>query len=68
MLPGGTSQTQSYQFGRNILLAKDSQNKRLKTLTMIFWKVHPPSCFIPHNTNLRRLEIFFLHSKADENY
>ena len=27
MLPGGTSQTQSYQFGRNILLAKDSQNK-----------------------------------------
>ena len=24
MLPGGTSQTQSYQFGRNILLAKDS--------------------------------------------
>ena len=27
MLPGGTSQTQSYQFGRNILLAKDSQSK-----------------------------------------
>ena len=27
MLPGGTSQKQSYQFGRNILLAKDSQNK-----------------------------------------
>ena len=27
MLPGGTSQTQSYQFGRNILLVKDSPNK-----------------------------------------
>ena len=27
MLPGGTSQTQSYQFGRNILLAKDCQSK-----------------------------------------
>ena len=35
---------------------------------MIFWQIHPPSGFIPHNTNLRRLEIFFLHGKADENY
>ena len=31
MLPGETSQTQSYQFGRNMLLAKDSQSKTENT-------------------------------------
>ena len=51
------------------LLAKDFLKEgNLKTLTMISWEVHPPSCFIPHHTNLRRLKFFFLHGKADENY
>ena len=49
-------------------LAKKTFKGKWKTLTMIFWKIHPPSGFIPHNTNLRRLEIFFFHGKADKNY
>ena len=54
MLPRGTSQTHSYQFGRNILLAKDSQNKSIENTNHDF--LEGPSSKLFHSPQQKSQE------------